>query len=941
MSREVDRRQRRRDRSAPQDVTRLAARANEVSDRLPGTHRVSIQEVDLTSGNAVTVASVGAPAVAGNYVARALDHVQAIAPALGLAAEQPAEFRPDPTVSETSSGAKVVHLQQRYKGIPVFEATQMVRFSPDGSVAETVGTSVTVEGDVDAAPALRPEDAVRRAAEHVSAPEPQATYSVDEPPPASATPTVDLSDFAPAVRASFTNLIEQPTVVDQGPFGADIKASLVWFPVDDRLVLGWNVLITMPRHSGQYSVIVDATDGEILYCRQRMHTVRGRGNVYRVDGDSPRQMIDFPRPLGDYGVPIPSNLPTGFPEDWVEDKATVGNTTQARTADRLLYGGQKDGSGNVTFNPPDAHGDLQQLLNIFYWCCSMHDFLYLFGFREANGNFQHNNFGRGGAASDRLDVFVHPRKVWGTANMGTGADGKVPVMNMGVVYSPGKWRIKRSTGGQAFPDFGDPDDELVPADYDGDGEDELAIWRPADGNWVVRKITTDTWTQWGETGDIPVPADYTGDGKADFAVWRPRNGTWFVKGQAGVQWGERDDRPVPGDYTGDGKADFAVWRPRTGTWFVKGLDPVQWGRDGDIPVPRDYNGDGRTDFAFWRPSTLTWHIKLAATGSEFVEPLGEPGDFPVPADYSGDGKTDIAVWRPRTGTWHIKDATTGATSSVQWGAFGDLPLTCDEDGDGKADLVVWRKSSIAPRHTALDSDIAYHEFMHGVSGRLVGGPQDEGSLGGRQSAGMNEGWSDFLACTVNNKTVVATWSFRAPNGIRGFPYDSKFPDTFGSLGTGRYVVTVKPDKTEEFSPHNVGEIWCATLMEASRRIGKNLMLQLVIDGQKMTVANPSFLNGRNGIRNALKDMRSSGRLTRDAHIAAWWGLWGALAKFGLGPDAKANGTELTGNTADFDPPWRSLRKYMRRKLTDPKTGVRQLMVFAQDFSLKGMMAQLD
>ena len=143
-------------------------------------------------------------------------------------------------------------------------------------------------------------------------------------------------------------------------------------------------------------------------------------------------------------------------------------------------------------------------------------------------------------------------------------------------------------------------DATVPADYDGDGITDLAVYRA--GTWFVRQSTTHYATsvafQWGANGDITVPGDYDGDGKADLAVYRPTTGTWFLRlsttsyvTSVGVQWGTSGDIPVPGDFDGDGRADLAVYRPSTGTWFVlpsgrsfSGAASFQSGQAGDILI---------------------------------------------------------------------------------------------------------------------------------------------------------------------------------------------------------------------------------------------------------------------------------------------------------------------------------------------------------------------
>ena len=56
----------------------------------------------------------------------------------------------------------------------------------------------------------------------------------------------------------------------------------------------------------------------------------------------------------------------------------------------------------------------------------------------------------------------------------------------------------------------------------------------------------------GTGGDLPVTGDYDGDGRDDIAVFRPSDGAWYLlqsrNGFSGTQFGSATDKPLPNVY---------------------------------------------------------------------------------------------------------------------------------------------------------------------------------------------------------------------------------------------------------------------------------------------------------------------------------------------------------------------------------------------------------
>ncbi len=117
---------------------------------------------------------------------------------------------------------------------------------------------------------------------------------------------------------------------------------------------------------------------------------------------------------------------------WAQDDINGNNGT----------GSSPNGGASLDFNfPLNLNQQPSQYLNaaitnLFYWNNIMHDVWYQYGFDEASGNFQENNYGNGGSGSDSVNADAQDGSRTNNATFSTPADGSNPRMSMFLFTNP-------------------------------------------------------------------------------------------------------------------------------------------------------------------------------------------------------------------------------------------------------------------------------------------------------------------------------------------------------------------------------------------------------------------------------------------------------------------------------------------------------------------------
>ncbi|MDX1555341.1 MAG: M36 family metallopeptidase, partial [Xanthomonadales bacterium] len=255
----------------------------------------------------------------------------------------------------------------------------------------------------------------------------------------------------------------------------------------------------------------------------------------------------------------------------------------------------------------------------------------------------------------------------------------------------------------------------------------------------------------------------------------------------------------------------------------------------------------------------------------------------------------------------INNVPGNATLSMGAGAVGNqvvIPagMIGNDDGNliraelgGVVDGTIVGIAGDPNRDSDFDAGVIAHEYGHGISNRLTGGPSTVSCLGNAEQ--MGEGWSDWVGLvlttspsdTASTVRGIGTYLIFQPetgNGIRPTPYTTDMsinPSTYASVANAATIS----------QPHGIGYVWNTMLWEMYWNLvdrhgynanvyegwdtaGNNLAIRLVNDGMKFQACRPGFVDGRNAILAA--DVALTGGENQCE-------IWRGFVKRGLGVNA--------------------------------------------------------
>ena len=265
-----------------------------------------------------------------------------------------------------------------------------------------------------------------------------------------------------------------------------VTANLVYQQTrNNNLKLAWNFTIYTPSQDHIWSVRVDAVNGSILETNdlviscnfenaEKHNSLSNYSNKFTKDFFKSNNSIVTSQVLGGSYRVIPFNIesPNHGPRELISNPENVlaspkgwhnSNSLTGTTAS-LIYtitrgnnswaqedangnngtGASPNGTASLNFDFPYGGNGVAATTytnaattNLFYMNNIMHDVWYQYGFNEANGNFQVNNYGKGGVGNDAVLADAQDRgavaptaQAFNNANFSTPGDGGSGRMQM-------------------------------------------------------------------------------------------------------------------------------------------------------------------------------------------------------------------------------------------------------------------------------------------------------------------------------------------------------------------------------------------------------------------------------------------------------------------------------------------------------------------------------
>ena len=239
----------------------------------------------------------------------------------------------------------------------------------------------------------------------------------------------------------------------------DVLSELNVVRVGDTARLAWHVYAEVGTNAW-YETLVDAQTGELLL-RYNLYNDAAQGTVYTEDpGAGARSLVSF---VGDtvintsFGWMGTATVTTGNNVEAYLD-TDANNAPDNNNGAGLSVGHASAANQDFTFPFSTAVDPRTQqaavVTNLFYFNNIMHDFSYGLGFTETSGNFQTNNYSRGGTGNDSVRAEAQDGSGTNNANFATPPEGQRPRMQQFLFTAPNPDRDSSVDSDVVFHEYG-------------------------------------------------------------------------------------------------------------------------------------------------------------------------------------------------------------------------------------------------------------------------------------------------------------------------------------------------------------------------------------------------------------------------------------------------------------------------------------------------------